>query len=1323
MDQSQSTRPLRRAQSPVVRAQATEKTAIPRARVVRGRANEKVEQDEVIKTRINEQLPKPELPLETTTTVQSAVTSEPSAVVSAEKTLTQQPKPIVVSARPSTSTVSRAGGRIRYEETEEERALYDEPVQTMRKPRAAPKKQPIDTQQNEIQKNFEQDNQYDLIRKKYAKKSPVEKEKLENYIKQHKEQVSKFPDYKLNIEQFIDTQREPVVIMTSYVKDKTEVIIQNLIDTKRPSLTEIFAKYGNIEQPNVPVNKKNRYQLNNKMAYINYREMLLKRYLNYNDIVKSIKNSFDFFMKNTLQMIITNKDIVVGNNRYFFNNVLITKPSKIDRSSVNRPVYPNECRINMNSYICDVYADLYQRTADNMARRVKEKVQICKLPVMLRSEYCNLKDLTDDQLAKVNECRFDPFGYFIVRGVEKTIFNTEGLRVNRVFMYPIKGKSKNKPLEQNVSITCPNQKGSTVVQLIHKEDDNIVVKTTDTINDKQKDINVFMIFLLFIEDIKNYLIENQYIMPGEKSEEMIITTFINIFTKDEYKEKVRKVYITSLAKALYSFYDIDEDGMSKFLKIISEAIKFPLGQDEDRLKQKIIQSILPFNILNRDNNTNVMQNIISKLSTLAIMLLRICENAAGVRKADNRDSWGSKRIEPVGKVFEKLFTKAFDYAIKSFTENNQDIGNIEISRIITDSFIDSFTSNNFGIKTDYYRTRSSEQLTRNNNSTIISYLTKVSPPANERSKVQEIRKIQLTQAGFICPVTTPDSGQCGITKELAITCKITNYIDPALLGEISFSKYPDNTNVLKLFINGIFYGWTTKAQAMLKKEQRRYDQIHEDICIYIDETEIWIDTLSSRLVRPLIVRENIDKLLTLNPNQVQIRELRKNGIIEYIDAWEQEKLYICESLEKYMSEPAEKQIEYTHIEIDPNALLSFTASTIPFPGHMQGPRSTYQAAMSKQAMSIYHSMYNQSRYDTSIKVLHGSEVPLVYTNVYDQLYKENPGGFNCVVAVMPYKGYNQEDALILNKQSVQLGKFRYSVVHTYRSVMEKDEKFAKPDALKGNADFDYMDENGLPKIKTYLKPGSCIIGKVQYKEENKNGVNTLVQVDASEYLDKYTYGYVESVVRTFNSNGSDIIKVRLREPRSYAEGDKMASRYAQKGTVGKLEDPANLPFTESGVRPDIIVNPHSIPSRMTMGMLMEIIAGKAAAFTGERVNATSFRPFDVSTFENTLQKYGFGSDGKELMYDGQTGEPLKANVFMGMCYYQALKHHPKDKIQVRSTGLVSSWTQQPVAGRGLLGGKNLLPQWMIKHLLVTVLCGETIKFRGSLKIHFMNVIF
>ena len=453
--------------------------------------------------------------------------------------------------------------------------------------------------------------------KKVSFKRPQSTTFEQEDMKNLRKSISQDPEEYMEIQKATKSQEKEIIQTNSqnFIRSTDrEAVRRLLLDTKRPSVDEMINQMENITVKPIILKTSRPIFGDDKPSLINFRELLFRKYLQYNNVFNSIVNSYNFFMEITLPMILKNKKIIIENNEYFFDNIVITPPSKIDRQ--NTKMYPDECRKNMSNYLCDITADLYQ-LLNNEARKVKEKVHICKLPVMLRSKFCNLYNLTDDQLATpgINECRYDPFGYFIIRGIEKTVFNTEGLRVNRIFMYPIKGKSKNRPLEQNVSITCPNPKGSTVVQLIFKEDDNIVIKTTDTINDKQKDINVFMIFLLFIKDIKEYLVKTRIIDQNLENAEIIISEFLNIFTKSSYAAKCKKVYITSLNKALYSYYEKDDSGESKFLKIISEAIKFPATQEEG-IKDKIIKSILPFNTLNDRNENNIMTHIISKLSTL-----------------------------------------------------------------------------------------------------------------------------------------------------------------------------------------------------------------------------------------------------------------------------------------------------------------------------------------------------------------------------------------------------------------------------------------------------------------------------------------------------------------------------------------------------------------------------------------------------------------------------------------------------------------------------------------------------------------------------------
>lgn len=382
-----------------------------------------------------------------------------------------------------------------------------------------------------------------------------------------------------------------------------------------------------------------------------------------------------------------------------------------------------------------------------------------------------------------------------------------------------------------------------------------------------------------------------------------------------------------------------------------------------------------------------------------------------------------------------------------------------------------------------------------------------------------------------------------------------------------------------------------------------------------------------------------------------------------------------------------KAQNFTHCEMDPNSQLGIVASLIPLSNHQEGPRNTLQCSMASQSLGLYHSN-SAFRYDKTIKSLAYPTRPLFETQMYESIgMNDLPTGETIIVAIMIYTGYNQEDSIIINKQSIESGKLRPVVDKTYKTVekstAEIHEKITRPKSKNNNNA--HLDENGLPKIGSIVKEGDIIIGKIQIKlNEGKK------EEDASERIGVGDGGVVESVLVTTNSEGKRVIKVKVKDVRSLVVGDKVAFRYAQKATVGLIMDAADMPSTASGMRPDVIINPHCIPSRMTIGFLLEILASKAGALRGERINATNFNDFNNKTFQEILINYGFSATGEERMYSGISGQMLEASIFIGPCYLQSLKHHPKDKIYARSKGgIYKKVNHQPAAGRKVNGGLRI----------------------------------
>lgn len=389
-------------------------------------------------------------------------------------------------------------------------------------------------------------------------------------------------------------------------------------------------------------------------------------------------------------------------------------------------------------------------------------------------------------------------------------------------------------------------------------------------------------------------------------------------------------------------------------------------------------------------------------------------------------------------------------------------------------------------------------------------------------------------------------------------------------------------------------------------------------------------------------------------------------------------------------ETLQKKRPFTHCELDPQAIISADAAIMPMPETSQGPRVTYQVSMIKQALGIYHSNY-QSRFDTTSKVLAYPTRPIFEPQINRIIGMDTmPAGSTVIVAFMPWKGFNQEDAIIFKKEALDNGLFTIVKYMSHKSSERYSqdfvEKFGIPEVRKGEPPgrYAHLDENGIAKVGSQIRRGDCIIGKVH------RNIKTGAITNASVFAGVGEEGIVDRVVVSYNTEKVLVAKVKIRQVRRPVEGDKFASRYAQKGTIGLILPARDMPFNErTGMIPDIIINPSCLPSRMTIGKLKEIVASKHGAIKGERIDASAFRPFDLETYKQSLRSYGYEPYGYETLRSGTTGQLLQADIFIGPCYYQALRHHVKDKIQMRGRGAIKPISHQPEGGRARGGGQRI----------------------------------
>lgn len=725
---------------------------------------------------------------------------------------------------------------------------------------------------------------------------------------------------------------------------------------------------------------------------------------------------------------------------------------------------------------------------------------------------------------------------------------------------------------------------------------------------------------------------------------------------------------------------------------------------------------------------------------------KLMSTQIGKKLTDDRDHYGHKRLDVAGPLLSVLFRQLLTKVMKdlrvslqkktNFRKDFYQISDFLKSSLITTGIQYALATGNWGTDKQASRTGVSQVLNRLTFSSTLSHLRRLNSPSGRDGKLTKPRQLHNSHWGLICPAETPEGHSCGLVRNLALTAFIT--IGSSTLPIMEFLEESGIENLsevslerlkisFKIFVNGCWIGIHKNPLNLVNhvRKGRREGFLREELSISFDsnDKEIRISCDSGRICRPLIVLEekiimgpdgNPEKNFSPILKKTHIKKIQKNkdykfsnllkeGLVEFIDAEEEEICLISLSLDNIFKKRKKSlNIEYTHCEIHPSMMLGVCASFIPFSDHNQSPRNTYQAAMGKQAIGVY-ALNFQYRMDTMAHILYYPQKPLVITRAMDFLnYKDFPNGINAIVAIACYGGYNQEDSIIMSQDAIDRGFFRSIFYRSYR-----DEEKTKFGGLKEifeiprfedcfgckTGSYEKLDLDGLVSEGSRISGDDIIIGKtVPYDFSRINSNITPIErnykykKDASTPSRSFESGVVDKVMLGTSDLGTKLVKIRIRSVRIPQIGDKFASRHGQKGIVGMLYKQVDLPFTREGIIPDIIMNPHAIPSRMTIGHLLECLLSKVSALGGSEGDGTPFCSITIEKISQHVEYFGFEKHGWEMMTNGGTGETIKSKIFIGPTYYQRLKHMVDDKIHSRARGPVQILTRQPVEGRSRDGG-------------------------------------
>ncbi len=989
------------------------------------------------------------------------------------------------------------------------------------------------------------------------------------------------------------------------------------------------------------------------------RHLLVKRYLQEHSLVESNIISFNNFIEERMQQIVNelNDSLSKEDIEIKLGRIRIEKPNIIEADGSQKPITPAEARLRNLTYSAPVFLEI---TIKQEGQIESHDVEIGRIPIIVRSKVCNTYGMSRGELEKDYIDPLDSGGYFIINGNERVMVMTEDLAANQPFIEKSRGR---------LTLRLFSQRGSYRIPISISETNDGILEIS-------------------FSRFRN--------IPA-----IVMLKALGLVKESEISQLIGKE-TDSLIVNLYEYASVQnvEDAMMKIAEITS--LQGTKKEILDRVKQRIDSYFLPHIGLLKEGRRE-------KAVSLCKFIKQFLIAKESPEVLTDKDHYANKRVRLSGDLLSDLFRvnlnillrdvqhslqkiskrKKF-YSIKTIAKSTLFSHRIE-SAIATGSWIGE-------------RTGVTQNMDKTNFLAILSQLQRVSSMLPGEQENFLARTLHPTHYGRFCPIETPEGTEIGLRKNLSILARISTavFLDESeflsILQELGMDKEKGSVDI---FYNGRFIGHVDEHERFIKqlRERRRHSELPMEMSIRYDRylNIVLISTEVGRVLRPLIIVDEgapclkDEHVVLIEEGKMKWDDLIIQGIVEYLDAAEEENSLVALDKE-------ELRQENTHLEIDSIDLLGLVTSLVPYANHDQSSRLNRGSKTQKQALGLYAANY-LCRVDTDVSILHYPQKPIVRSFVYDTL-SIYPAGQNLVVAVMTYEGYNTEDALVLNKASVERGLGRSTYFRPYTTtelhyaggladeicIPEKDTV-----GYRTEESYRFLEDDGVVYPEAKLNEGEVVTGKVsppKFLSEARE-ITIKTKKESSSVIRQEEKATIDAVFVTADAEGNRIVQVRTRDERLPELGDKFATSHGQKGVIGAVVPENDIPFTSRGIKPDLIFNPHGIPSRMTVGYLLELLAGKVGCLNGRSIDGTAFSGENMEELEKELEKAGFRYDGKETLYNGITGKMMKVKIYIGNMYYLKLKYMVSNKMHARASGKVTLLTRQPIEGRAVGGALRL----------------------------------